>query len=170
MFTSGTAAALPNGHIQHRWDAAKQARRALETVLGAVERLGEKRTDVVRVKMFIAASRFLSRRSAGLALSPSPGSSSGSQDREDSVAVGNVYRELFGHEAMRPSLATATSRGVTTGTTATIIVVGRNGFVQVDTFVEIEIDPVVDSTRQHPPAYREGLSQTLALDLKRVVT
>ena len=56
IFTSGTAAALPNGHIEYRWDAAKQARRALETALGAVERLGGKKGDVVRVKMFIAVS------------------------------------------------------------------------------------------------------------------
>ena len=61
---------------------------------------------------------------------------------------------------MRPSLATATSRGVTTGTTATIIVVGRNGFVKVDMLVEIKTDAVLDSALQHPPAYSEGLGQS----------
>ena len=72
IFTSGTAAALPNGHIEHCRDVAKQARRALETALGAVERLEGKMADVVRVKMFIAVSDFLSRRSAELSMSPSP--------------------------------------------------------------------------------------------------
>ena len=61
---------------------------------------------------------------------------------------------------MRPSLAIGTSSGIATGTTATMIVVGRNGFVNVDMLVEIEIDAVLDFPPQYPPAYSELQSST----------
>lgn len=49
---------LLNDYIERRWDAAKQAWRALESAMGAVERLGGKKSDVVRVKTPIAVSVF----------------------------------------------------------------------------------------------------------------
>lgn len=73
--------------------------------MGAVERLGGKKSDVVRVKMFIAVSVFPLWHLFGHSRPPTRCSPLELQEREDSITIGNVYREFFGHETIRPSPA-----------------------------------------------------------------
>jgi enamine deaminase RidA (YjgF/YER057c/UK114 family) len=51
---SGTGDLNPDGAVGHPGDAYGQARAALERALAAVERLGGKRSDVIRSRLYLA--------------------------------------------------------------------------------------------------------------------
>lgn len=97
-------------------DAYRQTIHVLETCLAAVSRLGGKKEDVVRVRMFVANSN-------------------------DCGAVGSAFRETFGVHREGSSISMEEEEDVV-ATTATMIVVS-GGFVDGEILVEIEVDAFV---------------------------
>lgn len=96
-------------------DAHGQAVHVLQTCLAAVTRLGGKKEDVIRVKMFVA-------------------------DGKDCGVVGDAYREVFG--TLDGGDACGSGQEDVVGAAATMIVV-PGGFVDGDILVEIEVDAFV---------------------------
>ena len=114
IFVSGTTALGPNGQVACPGDATGQAHYAFRLVIKAVEALGGTKEDVVRVRMFVASNN-------------------------DAGAVGLAFRETFGQT---PPNDTPDLR-IVTGTSATMIVSGKDSFVDPEMLVEVEVDAVV---------------------------
>ena len=58
IFVSGTTSLDPeSGRIQHPGDAYQQALTAMKSTVDAVQQLGGRRKDIVRVRMFVAVGR-----------------------------------------------------------------------------------------------------------------
>ncbi|RMZ77901.1 hypothetical protein DV738_g4141, partial [Chaetothyriales sp. CBS 135597] len=109
IFVSGTTAINPeSGELEAKGDAYNQALSAMTRSIEAIDKLGGKSTDVVRVRMFV--SNF-----------------------DDTGAVGQAFRACF---------ADSGQAGGELGAAATMIVV-KDGFVDTEMLVEVEVDAVV---------------------------
>lgn len=121
IFVSGTTALkLGTNHgsdqVEFPGDAYQQAKLSMQRCLSAVDGLGGKLEDVVRVKMFVARG-------------------------EDCESVGQALRECFGgpEQELEPTTATDSSTNDIVGVSATMIVV-PGGFVDGGILVEVEVD------------------------------
>ena len=139
IFVSGTTALQPDGRVAFPGDAKAQAQRAFQVGIDAIEALGGSREDVVRVRMFVAVSNFfcsipnihkLPDRLAFLIVF---------KTNSDTGAVGSAFRDTF----KQPDTRAIDGAGFVTGTVATMIVSGKNSFVDSEMLVEVELDAVV---------------------------
>ena len=135
IFVSGTTALQPDGMIAFPDDAKAQAQCAFQLGISAIESLGGSREDVVRVRMFVAVSDLfcsmpdtVPSRLAVLTVA---------QTNSDTGAVGSAFRNTFKQPDAREGAACVT------GTVATMIVSGKNSFVNSEMLVEVELDAVV---------------------------
>ncbi|CRG90469.1 hypothetical protein PISL3812_07513 [Talaromyces islandicus] len=133
IFVSGTTAiSIPTSdqtnlppQIQFPHDARKQTVIAFQESIQAVRALGGHLSDVVRVRMYVA-------------------------NQEDCGAVGEGFREVFGKKNGPPSSAQDCESALLiqgeegeVGVVATMVVV-KDGFVEKDMLVEVEVDAIVD--------------------------
>ncbi|KAH8695957.1 YjgH family protein [Talaromyces proteolyticus] len=123
VYSSGATSNLPSPppQIQFPDDARKQTVAAFQESLRAVNALGGDVSDVVRVRMYVART-------------------------EDCGAIGEGFRDIFGKKTDLPEGMGAEviqGKADEVGVVATMIVV-KDGFVEKDMLVEVEVDAVVD--------------------------
>lgn len=110
------AAETSESKVHFPGDAYKQTIHVLETCIAAIERLGGKKEDVVRVRMFVA-------------------------NGNDCGTVGNAFKDVFGARGDGRGVV-STQNEDAVATAATMIVV-PGGFVDGEVLVEIEMEAFV---------------------------
>ncbi|KAK5936994.1 hypothetical protein PMZ80_010743 [Knufia obscura] len=117
--------------VEHPGDAYSQALLAMNRCVDAVTKLGGRREDVVRVRMFVARGEDC--EGVGRAFRGVLGGGGG-RDTGSGGEGGDGGEVRGGHSEGREDLV---------GAAATMIVVGNDGFVDADMLVEVEVDAYV---------------------------